>query len=61
MLKYIKTVSVPHLNKNKLSLSRDDNTSKTHLVAAHYDLSIEFIITGDDVHNSKAANELIEL
>ncbi|KGJ88405.1 transposase IS4 family protein [Colwellia psychrerythraea] len=37
------------------------NTSKIHLAVDSYGLPIEFIITGGDVHDSKVANELIEL
>lgn len=37
------------------------NTSKIHLAVDSYDLPIEFIITGSNVHDNKVANELIEL
>ena len=44
-----------------IGLSRGGNTSKIHLAVDSYGLPIEFIITGGEVHDSKAANELIEL
>jgi hypothetical protein len=44
-----------------IALSRGGNTSKIHLAVDSYGLPIEFIITGVDVHDSKVANELIEL
>jgi len=44
-----------------IGLSRGGNTSKIHLAVDSYGLPIEFIITGGDVHDSKVANELIEL
>jgi transposase len=44
-----------------IALSRGGNTSKIHLAVDNYGLPIEFIITGADVHDSKVANELIEL
>ena len=42
-------------------LSRGGNTSKIHLAVDSYGLPIEFIITGGDIHDSTAANDLIEL
>ena len=42
-------------------LSRGGNTSKIHLAVDSYGLPIEFIITGGEVHDSKTANELIDL
>lgn len=44
-----------------IGLSRGGNTSKIHLAVDSYGLPIEFIITGGEVHDCKAANELIEL
>ncbi|MCP4988628.1 MAG: IS5 family transposase [Colwellia sp.] len=44
-----------------IGLSRGGNTSKIHLAVDSYGLPIEFIITGGEVHDSKAANELIDL
>ena len=44
-----------------VGLSRGGNTSKIHLAVDSYCLPIEFIITGGEVHDSKAANDLIEL
>jgi transposase len=44
-----------------IGLSRGGNTSKIHLAVDSYGLPIEFIVTGGDVHDSKAANELIDL
>lgn len=48
-----------------IGLSRGGNTSKIHLAVDSYGLPIEFIITGGEVHDSKAdskaANQLIEL
>ena len=44
-----------------IGLSRRSNTSKIHLSVDSYGLPIEFIITGGEVHDSKAANELIDL
>jgi len=43
-----------------IALSRGGNTSKIHLAVDSYGLPLEFIITGGDVHDSKAANNLIE-
>ncbi|WP_037028195.1 IS5 family transposase, partial [Psychromonas aquimarina] len=47
--------------RQAIGLSRGGNTSKIHLAVDSYGLPIEFIITGGEVHDSKAANELIEL
>ncbi len=44
-----------------IALRRGGNTSKIHLAVDSYGSPIEFIITGGDVHDSKVANELIEL
>ena len=44
-----------------IGLSRGGNTSKIHLAVDSYGLPIEFIVTGGEVHDSKAANELIDL
>ena len=44
-----------------IALSGGGNTSKVHLAVDSYGLPIELIITGGDVHDSKIANELIEL
>ena len=44
-----------------IGLGRGGNTSKIHLAVDSYGLPIEFIITGGDVHDSKVANELIDL
>lgn len=44
-----------------IGLSRGGNTSKIHLAVDSYGLPIEFIITGGEVHDSKVANELIDL
>lgn len=44
-----------------IGLSRGGNISKIHLAVDRYGLSIELIITGGEVHDSKAVNELIEL
>ncbi|MGL4713367.1 MAG: IS5 family transposase, partial [Shewanella sp.] len=41
-------------------LSRGGNTSKIHLGVDSYGLPIAFIVTGGEVHDSKAANGLIE-
>ena len=43
-----------------IALSRGDNTSKIHLAIDSYGLPIEFIVTGGEVHDSKAANEQID-
>tara|TARA_B110001452_G_scaffold45631_1_gene34885 strand:- start:486 stop:1019 length:534 start_codon:yes stop_codon:yes gene_type:complete len=48
-------------SEQAIALSRGGNTSKIHLAVDSYGLPIEFIITGGDVHDSKVANELIEL
>lgn len=48
-------------HEQAIALSRGGNTSKIHLAVDSYGLPIEFIITGGDVHDSKVANELIEL
>ncbi len=48
-------------HEQAIALSRGGNTSKIHLAVDSYVLPIEFIITGGDVHDSKVANELIEL
>jgi transposase len=40
--------------------SRGGNTTKIHLAVDSYGLPIEFILTGGEVHDSKAAIELIE-
>jgi hypothetical protein len=48
-------------HEQAISLSRGGNTSKIDLAVDSYDLAIEFIITGGDVHDRKVANELIEL
>lgn len=48
-------------SEQAIALSRGSNTSKIHLAVDSYVLPIEFIITGGDVHDSKVANELIEL
>ncbi len=39
--------------------SRAGNASKIHLAVDSYGLPIEFLITGGETHDSKAANELI--
>lgn len=39
--------------------SRAGNTSKIHLAVDSYGLPIEFVITGGETHDSKAASELI--
>jgi transposase len=44
-----------------IGLSRGGNTSKIHLAVDSYGLPIEFIVTGGEVHDSKAANALIKL
>ena len=44
-----------------IGLSRGGNTSKIHLSVDSYGLPIAFIVTGGEVHDSKAANALIEL
>lgn len=44
-----------------IGLSRGGNTSKIHLAVDSYGLPLEFIITGGEVHDSKVANELIDL
>ncbi|AZG73535.1 IS5 family transposase [Shewanella livingstonensis] len=44
-----------------IGLSRGGNTSKIHLAVDSFGLPIEFIVTGGEVHDSKAANALIEL
>jgi transposase len=44
-----------------IALSRGGNTCKIYSAVDSFDLPIEFIITGGDVHGSKVANELIEL
>ncbi len=49
------------LEPQGVGLSRDGNTSKIHLAVDSYGFPIEFIITGGEVHDSKVANELIEL
>lgn len=48
-------------HEQAIALSKGGNTSKIHLAVDSYGLPIEFIITGGDVHDSKVANELIEL
>jgi IS5 family transposase len=60
MLKHASTGAASKLEQ-AIALSRGGNTSKIDLAVDSYDLAIEFIITGDDVHDSKVANELIEL
>jgi hypothetical protein len=44
-----------------VGLSRGGTIRKMHLAVDSYGLPIEFIITGEEVHDSKATNELIEL
>ena len=48
-------------HEQAIALSHGGNISKIHLAVDSYGLAIEFIITGGDVHDSKVANELIEL
>lgn len=48
-------------HKQVIALSRGGNTSKIHLAVDSYGSPIEFIIIGGDVHDSKVANDLIEL
>jgi transposase len=40
--------------------SRAGNTTKIHLAVDSYGLPIEFVITGGETHDSKAASDLIE-
>ena len=44
-----------------IGLSRAGNTSKIHLAVDSHGLPIEFLITGGETHDSKAASELIAL
>ncbi len=44
-----------------IALSRGGNSSEIHLAVDSYGLPIEFIIIDGDIHDSKIANELIEL
>ena len=55
------SAGVASKQQQAIGLSRGGNTSKMHLAVDSYGLPIEFIITGGEVHDSKAANELIEL
>jgi hypothetical protein len=47
------------VQEQAIALSRGGNTSKIYLAVDSYGLPIEFIITGGDVHDGKATNELI--
>ncbi len=46
--------SVEAIGKNRVG-----NTTKIHIAVDSYGLPIEFILTGDEVHDSKAATDLI--
>jgi hypothetical protein len=48
-------------DEQALVLSRGGNSNKIYLAVDSYGSSIEFLITGGDIHDSKVANELIEL
>lgn len=47
--------------KQAIGKSRGGNTTKIHMAVDAYGLPIEFLITGGEVHDSKAAPALIEL
>lgn len=47
-------------NSEAIGKSRGGNTTKIHLAVDGYGLPIEFTLTGGEVHDSKAAPDLIE-
>lgn len=47
-------------NSEEIGKSRGGNTTKIHLAVDSYGLLIEFTLTGGEVHDSKAAPDLIE-